>query len=218
MQPEIEQQVQQLTVTVDGVLQAANEYKIASPEAYVLSADRLKAIKGIQRQIEEAEKAITKPMNDALKAARDLFRAPRAAADKAESLIKRAILTYQQEQSRIQAEAQRKADESARKEREKLAEQARKAEAAGKTEKAEEIQQRAAAVVAPIVQVSPPKIAGMSTREVWKFEVTDAAMVPREYMVVDETRIRKVVQALKSDCNIPGVRVYKEDQLASSAA
>jgi hypothetical protein len=58
----------------------------------------------------------------------------------------------------------------------------------------------------------------VSTREVWKFEITDAAQIPREYLVVDEARIRKVVQALKGDAKIPGVRVYPERQIAAGAA
>lgn len=217
MQAEIEQEVKQLSATVEGVLQAATEYKITTPEAYTASAERLRDIKGIQKKIEDAEKSITKPMNDALKAARDLFRAPKAAADKAESLIKAAISDYQAAQRRIQAEAQRKADEDARKERERLAKLQGAAEKRGDTAKAETFQERAAAVVAPVVIVAPPKAEGVTSRTVWKFEVMDAAKVPREYLVVDESRIRKVVQALKSDCNIPGVRVYSEEQIAASA-
>lgn len=218
MQPEIEKQVQELAATVDGVLVAAKEYKIATPEAYVASADRLRAIKGIQKQLDDAEKAITKPMNDALKAARDLFRAPKDAAAKAEYLIKQAITAYQAEQRRIEQEKQRQADEAARKERERLAKLQEAAAKRGDEAKAEAFQERAAAVVAPVVIVEAPKVEGIATRTVWKFEVTDAAKVPREYLVVDETRIRKVVNALKGDCNIPGVRVYSEEQIAASAA
>lgn len=218
MQPEIEQQVRELSETVDGVLVAAVEYKITTPKAYTDSAARLREIKSIQKQIDDAEKSITKPMNDALKAARDLFRAPKEAAAKAETLIKRAISGYVDEQRRIQAEEQRKADEAARKERERLAKLQAAAEERGDTKKAEQFQERAQTVVAPVVTVAAPKVEGIATREVWKFEITDAAQVPREYLVVDESRVRKVVQALKGDCNIPGVRVWKEDQIAASAA
>ena len=55
-------------------------------------------------------------------------------------------------------------------------------------------------------------------REVCKFEVTDPALVPREYLIDDETKLRKVVGALKGDTIIPGVRVYSEKALANGAA
>jgi hypothetical protein len=85
-------------------------------------------------------------------------------------------------------------------------------------DKVEALEVRAASVVAPVVSREPPKVAGVSFREVWKFEVTDPTLVPRQYLVVDETKVRKVVQALKADAGIPGVRVWSERQPASSAA
>ena len=85
-------------------------------------------------------------------------------------------------------------------------------------EKVEDLQLREAMVVAPVVDREAPKVAGIATREVWRFEVTDPALVPREYLVVDESKIGKVVRALKGDAVIAGVRVYSERQLASSAA
>ena len=90
-----------------------------------------------------------------------------------------------------------------------------KAESRGDSAKAEQFQERAAVVVAPTVAAPALKVQGESTREVWKFEVTDPTLVPRPYLVVDESAIRKVVQALKGGTDIPGVRVYSEKQLAS---
>lgn len=138
--------------------------------------------------------------------------------------------------AREKAEAERRAAEEARRAAEAAAaagraEEARKAAAAAAAaearaaateakaaEKVEAIETRAAAVVAPIVSREPPKVAGVATREVWKFTVTDAALVPREYCVVDEAKIRKVVAALKGDTTIPGVRVYAEKSIAAGAA
>jgi hypothetical protein len=99
-----------------------------------------------------------------------------------------------------------------------LAASAAKAEEAGRHKRAEEYERRAEATVAPLVRREPPpKVAGTSMRTVWKFEVTDPALVPREYCSVDETKIRKVVTALKEGASIPGVRVYSEQAIASGA-
>lgn len=134
------------------------------------------------------------------------------------------------------AELQRKAEAKAREEAEALRRQAEEAESAGRAaeaarlsakaekvedraaEKVEDLQLREAMVVAPVVERETPRIAGTSFREVWKFEVTDPAQVPRQYLAVDEAKVRKVVQALKGDAEIPGVRIWSERQLASSAA
>lgn len=146
----------------------------------------------------------------------------------------------------MQREEERKAREKAealRREQEEAARRAREAEAAGRAEEArkaaaeaaklaaqavkveeksadkiETLQLREAMVVAPVIEREAPKVAGVSTRESWKFEITDPAVVPRQYLVIDEAKIRKVVQALKADAQIPGVRVWSERQLAAGAS
>ena len=49
-------------------------------------------------------------------------------------------------------------------------------------------------------------------RKVWKFEVTDAQAVPREYLVVNESLVRQhVANGVRE---IPGVRIYEDIQIA----
>lgn len=134
--------------------------------------------------------------------------------------------------AKLQAEADAKAraeQDRLRKEAEAAAAAGRAAEAAKLAAKADRVEEKAAArveelqvreaqVVAPIIQREAPKVAGLATREVWKFRITNPALVPDQYKVIDEARIRKVVQALKADSNIPGVEVYAERQLAAGAA
>lgn len=84
--------------------------------------------------------------------------------------------------------------------------------------KAEQLEQQAAAVVAPVVQDQTPTFKGLSMRDSWKFEVVDPAKVPREFLAVDDSKIRRYVQAMKGDSKIDGVRVYCEKVSASAAA
>ena len=53
-------------------------------------------------------------------------------------------------------------------------------------------------VVAPAPVVQAPKTFANKMVEVWNFEVVDTNAVPREFMVVEETRIRKWMQFQKS--------------------
>ena len=58
------------------------------------------------------------------------------------------------------------------------------------------------------VPPAPPKAEGVSYREVYEFEVVDAALVPREYWMIDEKKIGGVVRALRAATHIPGVRAF----------
>ena len=58
----------------------------------------------------------------------------------------------------------------------------------------------------------PAKVTGSASKtyEVWKFEITDPALVPLAYRPIDTAAIARDVKAGKGECNIPGVRVYSE--------
>lgn len=197
--------------------EAASDYKIATPQQYTDSATMLKRIKASQARLEELRTAITGPMNAALRAVNDLFRVPADRLAKAERSIKSEITRYTDEQRRLQQEEQRKADEAARKERERIERQAARAEDKGQTEKAAELTQRAETVVAPVIVREPPKIPGISMREVATFEIVDASQLPREYLMPDEKKIRAVVNVLKQETKIPGVVVRIEKQVAAGS-
>lgn len=53
------------------------------------------------------------------------------------------------------------------------------------------------------------------TRKRWKFEVVDAMQVPRQYLMVDDRLLRAAVS--DGEREIPGVRIYAEDDLAVRA-
>ena len=68
---------------------------------------------------------------------------------------------------------------------------------------------------APVVHMEAPKVAGVSTRQAWKYQVTDFRLLPREYLIADDSAIGKVVRALGDRTNIPGIRVYAETIISS---
>lgn len=118
-----------------GALDDAVAVVIDSPTMYDLAADDLRRIKRLQKEVEEKRTGITGPLNQAVKAVNDLFRAPKEYLDKAEATLKRSMVAWSAEQERIAMEARRKAEEEARAERERLAAIERdKAEAARRAE------------------------------------------------------------------------------------
>jgi hypothetical protein len=89
------------------------------------------------------------------------------------------------------------------------------------------LQQQAASVVAPIVQVETPKVAGLSSREVFLHEVTDLMTLvkavaegkqPLAYLAANDTVLAGMAKQLKQQMNVPGVRVYSKTITASKAA
>lgn len=144
----------------------AADFTVDSDEMLTMAGDDLKAVKALQKQVEEKRTGITGPLNQAVKAINDLFRAPADFLKQAETTLKGAMLTYTEDQERKAVEARRAAEDLARQERERLAEQERQqqaaaqeaeaaallarqeaeaAAAAGDTAAAQEAEQRAAA-------------------------------------------------------------------------
>lgn len=190
-----------LATNAQKALTNAKDYVIDSPTMMELASEDLRHIKTLQKEVEAKRTGITGPLNQAVKAVNDLFRAPKEYLDAAEATLKRAMVTYTTEQERLAAEARRQAEAEARAERERLAkiereqaEAARKAQqeaqaaaaagdqaAAAKAQAAaEEAQQQAEVAamtatvmtVAPVVE-APAKVSGISSRVTYSAEVFD---------------------------------------------
>ena len=132
-------------------------------------------------------------------------------AQSAERLVKGEMSKFEQAERARVAEEQR-ANEA---ERQRLEDEARlrnaeRLEAAGKPEAAERA--LSAPVMAPVW--TPPvqpvaQVEGISFRDTWDFEIEDAALIPREYLMPDEKKIRAFVKVLKAEAKIPGIKVIQ---------
>ena len=177
-------------LTVDGIA-------VASDADMEQAAALLREVKAVQKQADAAQKALTQPLEQEKKGIIAFFRERiTGKLEVYERRLKQLIVGYQQEQERIRREAQRKAEEEARKERERLEKRAAAAAAKGQEEKAEQLAEQAQTVVAP-VHTEAPKVAGIATRSIWKYRITDPAALPREYLQPDEKKIGAVVRAMK---------------------
>lgn len=164
------------------------------------ASELLRKIKTAYKTVEERRTFVVKPLNDQIRNINGWFKSITEPLVQAEDILKRKVLTFRQEQERIRlAEQKRLEEEAAKKQAEinKLAEQK--------------------GVEAPVLNV--PKLAELdktvntsTIKKVWTFEVTDLNLIPREYLVVDETKIRNAVR--EGVRNIPGVKIFEKDQLA----
>lgn len=198
------------------------EITISNQGDYDSAATILKAVKVRYKEIDEQRKEITKPLDVAKKSVMDLFNLPLKALEKAESTIKGLMIGYTEEQQRKareeQLRLQKLADQEAARQKKILEEKIVRAKASGKEEKIEELQQQKEniiPIIAPAIsaQIETPK--GVSYRDKWTALVVDINLVPREYMIVNQSALDKVAAVTKGSIQIAGVKFNCEKVLAS---
>jgi len=183
---------------------------IRTPEQLQSAGNVSNKIKARIKQRDTERKELTKPLDEVKAKIMDKYRPAIEQLTQAQRLIDGMIADYLEEQRKIQQEKQRKADEEARKERERAEAKAKEWAAKGNDKKAEEWLDKSETVVAPVIQAPDTKAAGISTREDWDFEISDASLIPREYLIPDEKAIRAFVKATKGKKEIPGVKIISK--------
>jgi hypothetical protein len=190
--------------------------KITDNESYLLFAGELQEIKRRQKVIDDRLEPEKKKAYVAYMAWNDLIKELKAPLLAREAFDKKEMSAWEQEQKRIRREEEKRLQEEARKREEEARLQAAiEAEAHGQKEEAEAIIEQPAYVPPVVLPKSTPKVSGISYRDNWAFRITDPNKIPREYMVPNETAIRKVVSALKDKANIPGIEAYNERIVAA---
>jgi hypothetical protein len=201
--------------------------KVANNEQRVTAAEMGMALALMEKKVSEAFDPICDAAHKAWKAAtskRASFLDPLTTAKRH---LSAAIGGFDQEQERLRRAVEqrllheqraREAKEAERLRRE--AEDRQLAEALAATEIGDDDLAEAIVSAAPVVELPPPApvivptkvqaVAGASTRTTWKFRIVNAALIPREYLAVDEAKIGGVVRAMKEAANIPGIEAYPD--------
>lgn len=197
---------------------------IVDDGSYRSAADMLIGIKSLRTAIAatfdahiarayQSHKALVKEKADA-----------EAPLTQAETTIKRALVTYTEAQERIRQAEERRLAEIARQAEEdrRMAEAAALEAEALATDDADMLATAQEIIAAPVatpvvvLPTSTPVVSGISYREVWRFRIIDPALVPREYLAIDDTKIGAVVRAMKGGTSIAGVQAYPE-RIASAS-
>ena len=186
-----EKQIVVLKGQISKLENQANEITITTPEENALAIELKAKLKDIGKQIKDRKEAITKPLNVALKSARELFAPLEEKYEFAENLVGRKLLDYK-----------RKVDEEARIKEAKIAERVEKGNIKAETaeRKIEEIQR-----VEKTVQTDHGKV---QFRKIQKVRVIDENLIPDSYWVIDQVLLRKDVLA---GIVVPGAEKYEEE-------
>ena len=196
----LEQVVKVTTVENDNQLElSGNLQRDISKHVKELGRDRLdltRQIDTVKKSIMDQEKAMVKGLSEQLRRLSYLN----------SGYATRVAAAAEAERQRIEAERRAAADRIFE------AEQARQAEASNAFgEDVTFVEKGWAPEPEPVEPLPPskPRTSGVSFVENWQFRITDSAKIPREYLMVDESKIRKIVKALKAGTSIPGVEVFK---------
>ena len=202
----------------------ARAVPVVDNESYVVAAELLKGIKALRRRIgevfdphvtraHEAHKALVREKKDA-----------EAPLTEAEGLIKRALVTYTEDQERARrAEEQRLREDARRREEQRRLEEAaaleRQAVDSGNVALGIEAQTLLdTPVETPAVQVAPttPKVAGISYRDTYRAQlvnlmalVTHVATHPEHanLLTLNQPAANQLARSLKTNLRVPGLEV-----------
>jgi len=186
-----------------------------------LSYERIANIRKVSnnkaKELDAQRKEITVPLDEAKKRIMTLFKKPVGIYRNILSICDKKMITYTEIQEKKRKEEQDKLDRLAEKKRLEAEAKAEKAREEGKEDKAERYEEKAAEVMAPIAAPRVEKAEGVSYIERWNGEVIDKSILPREYMIPDQSKINKVISATKGTLPIPGVKINKTRTVSTRA-
>lgn len=213
---EVEQTAQNALAVIDSVpavIETAEQCKAA--------ADIEVAIRNKIKELDGMRKDMTRPLDDSKKRIMDFFRKPILALEQAKADVNSRITAYTLEEQR-KAEAERKRIEAQMKAEAEAEAKRKEAEAmealeSGNAEQAEELIAEAEEVKesVPVVQVQAEKVDGTYLKKSYSFVITDPTIIPRPYLTPDEKKIQKVIDAMKGDVDIPGIKVIENVKAVS---
>ena len=201
------------------------EFRVANHDDYTLAGERLRDIKGRQKELKVEKDLILKPLNDGIARVRALFSMPEQRLSGLEANLKRGMLEFDQAQERARREAEARAREEQRLLQQKADEKADRLRARGKEEQAEAVLDNVPAI--PVVIADKPKADGIARTTTYKAVVTDVVALAEwaleagcfeSYFKVDMPALNAAARSMKKAMRYPGVRVEEEMNLSARAS
>lgn len=180
------QQIEIVDEQVTKALTSAESIKnITTPEEYEQAVEFGKKVSKLEKMIDTKEKSITKPINDSLKEIRNMFKPYKEQVSDLKSTIKTKLIDYANAQAKKRAEAEMKIE--------------------ARVEKGTMREDTAVAKIGQLEESCPDTTGTLTS--VLKVEVIDIKDIPAEYLMVNESAIKK---AYREGTEVPGVRCYYE--------
>lgn len=177
------------------MMKTATALKVVDEGSAQGASEMLVFVIEAKKKLEAQRVFLVKPLNDHVKDINAAFKDWVKPLEEVDVLVRSKLLTFQREQEAIRIEAQRL-------EQERIEREA----AEGLLDDLPED------LPVPAPRIVRGQQGSASVRKTWTFEVGDEALVPREYLTVDEGVIALAVRQGIRD--IPGIRIFQQDSIA----
>lgn len=200
------------------VAKKATSFEIKTDEDFTLAGEFGKNVAGRIKAVEEFFAPMKTQAHKAWKTICDTQSDVLTPLTAAKNHLATQIGEYsrQKEEERV-AEENRQREIALRQEEDRVLAEAEHLQTIGKKEEAEAVLSEPVQAPVVVTRSTTPTVKGVSTRQSWHFQIVDEKLIPREYLTPDEFKIKKVVEAMKTMTNIPGIRVFSSDKAAFRA-
>lgn len=184
--------------------------------------DMLSEVKGQNKQVEAERTKEVKPHNDKVRDINGGFKKVTNILTSIEGSFKNAIIQYHKRKEIAAAEEQMRLNKAREDEQKRLDKEHEKN--IGKLQKQgydtsiipkKELEQEQFIATAPETNIQGNSGGSANIKKVWLFKVTNPELVPRKYLVVDESAIRKAVVA--GEREIQGVNIYQDYNVSAKS-
>jgi len=193
------EKVEVIKKDVSVFVQQGEAITVTSDEDMATATDYLGLLKDRWKRIEEIRTGFTKPLNDHIGKLNTMFKSQQSPLKEVEIKVKALMGAFYTQKA--------KEVELARLEAEKV------------QKKAELEAEKKGVVVTPAPDMTEPVKTSVKTtqatssmKKVWKFEVVDENKVPKEYLMVDEKKIREAVGLGMRE--IEGIKIFEKTEVA----
>ena len=188
---------------------SADDLKITNNTDMETAADLLGSVKKMQKSLKTKEDDAKRPFQDTLNGIRAAYKPINADLSAAESTIKGKVVDYRKKEAAAAEEKKNKIE-------------ARVGEGKGKLKVQTAINQISNVDQGKSEAHIDTGSSSMTVRMIKKVRITDESLVPRDYLVVDTTKVKAAavkIHDLKKEGvaveQIPGVEVYEEESIGA---
>jgi len=186
----------------------AENHQVKDDETNEQAVEMATQAKQLANKVDKLRLEIVGPHKDFAKKVDSTAKSIKDPLDAIERNLKGKMSKYFQEREIARLEAERKAKAEAEALQKKLYEEAKKANVEP-------------VIVAPAMIPQPKTIArtetgSASVRKVWTFDIDDPRSIPRDYMILDQQKVRAAIRAGIRE--IPGLRIFEETSVALRSA
>ena len=179
------------TSKAQAALEKLRAFPVFTAEQIAIAGDLLQHLKGEWDRLETRRTSFTQPLLAVKYSIDELFKPALSALKEGEVVLKEKIRTAQLSIQQANFEAQQKAQALLQ---------------VGDA--------RGAALASSALQTTQAPV-GIQYRDVWKYRIVDASIIPKLFLKVDEQKIAAHVKIHGANSNIPGVEVSKDVQVVA---